>query len=255
MEGDFRLLGPIDLLQLLAQGGKTGVFQVLPQPSRPVEGEAYLEKGRPVHAHLGEKEGPEAFLEILLRKEGAFRFLLGVRSPRTTLEAPLEAYLLRAVQLLDERVEVGPFDRLSPSPRASQATLDSEALALLLALREGDSPLDLSARTGLPLGEVLKRLGQLARLRFLSVSPRVPRTARLQVALGGRQPQMEALLYEAWKAHFGPFRRVWVKAGERLFALEARPRPGLGVELFLPPEHLLFHGLKVGEEVLVWPEV
>jgi hypothetical protein len=255
VEGDFRLLGPIDLLQLLAQGGKTGVFQLLFRPSGPVEGEVYLEKGRPVHAHLGEKEGPEAFLEILLRKEGAFRFLLSVRASRTTLEAPLEAYLFRAVQLLDERVEVGPFDRLTPSPWAARATLDPETLALLLALKEADSPLDLSARTGLPLGEVLKRLGQLARLRLLSVSPRTPKTARLRLALGGKRPELEALLHEAWKAHFGPFRRVWVKAGERLFPLEVHPRPGLGVELFLPPEHLLFHGLRVGEEVLVWPEV
>lgn len=29
----------------------------------------------------------------------------------------------------------------------------------------------------------------------------------------------------------------------------------LGVEIRLAPELLLFHGLQVGEEVLVWPEV
>jgi GNAT superfamily N-acetyltransferase len=59
MEGDFRLLGPIDLLQLLAHGGKTGAFLV-------EGGEVYLEGGRPVHAsYQGKKAGKEALLAIL----------------------------------------------------------------------------------------------------------------------------------------------------------------------------------------------
>jgi len=247
MEGDFRLLGPIDLLQLLAQGGKTGAFLV-------EGGGVYLEGGRPVHAFWGQKVGKEALLEILALKEGGFRFLLGERAPLTSLQAPLEAYLLEALRLLDEGVEVGPFDLVRPSPRAHGATLEGEDQALLLALGEGKSPLDLVAATGLPLKEVLKRLGHLARLRLVEVHPRVPHTARLRVALGGRGAQVDALLLAAWRGHYGGFSRVRVRGrGEAALAVEGAE--GLGVELRLSPEHLLFLNLRVGEEVLVWPEV
>lgn len=253
MEGDFRLLGPIDLLQLLAQGGRTGVFEVEAGGER---GEVYLERGRPVHAVFRGRVGREALLEVLGLKEGRFRFLLSVRPPLGSLEGPLEAYLLQAVRLLDEGVEVGPFDLVRPAPRAQavQATLDPVELSLLLALGPGKSPLDLAAELSLPLGEVVRRLGHLARLRLLEVQPRVPRTARLRVTLGRKGAQVEALLLATWRAHYGPFRQVRVKGGREV-VLEAEGAEGLGVELRLSPELLLFHGLKVGEEVLVWPEV
>ncbi len=72
-------------LQLLAQGGKTGVFAVEAGGGR---GEVYLEQGRPVHAVFGEKVGQEALLEVLALKEGRFRFLLAVRPPLSSLEGP-----------------------------------------------------------------------------------------------------------------------------------------------------------------------
>ncbi|GGM91530.1 hypothetical protein GCM10007092_00580 [Thermus composti] len=251
MEGDFRLLGPIDLLQLLAQGRRTGLFAVEGREA----GEVYLEGGRPVHARFGGKVGKEALLEILALKEGVFRFHLGAKAPLTSLEGPLEAYLLEAVRRLDERVEVGPFDLVRPAPRlqALRGTLAPEELALLLALGPGKSPLDLAGE-GLSLEEVLRRLGQLARLRLVEVQPRIPRTARLRVVLGGKGAQVEALLLKAWRAHYGAFPRVRVK-GAREFSLEVVGVEGLGVELRLAPELLLFHGLRAGEEVLAWPEV
>ncbi|GAA5335769.1 MULTISPECIES: DUF4388 domain-containing protein [Thermus] len=252
MEGDFRLLGPIDLLQLLAQGGRTGLFQV---ETPGGVGEVYLERGRPVHAAFLGRVGREALLEVLALKEGRFRFHLGGRAPLTTLSGPLEAYLLKAIRTLDERVEVGPFDLVRPSTRlgAVGATLDPVELALLEDLGQGKSPLDLVGPSR-PLEEVLKRLGHLARLRLVEVSPRVPRTARLQVTLGKRGAQVDALLLKAWRAHYGGFTRVRVK-GAKEAVLPVEGAEGLGVELRLAPELLLFHGLKVGEEVLVWPEV
>jgi hypothetical protein len=210
--------------------------------------------GRPVHAFLEKKAGKEALLGILALKEGRFRFLLGERAPTTSLEAPLEAYLLEALRLLDEGVEVGPFDLVRPSSRAYGATLEGEDQALLLALGAGKSPLDLAAATGLPLEAVLKRLGHLARLRLLEGHPRVPHTARLRVALGGRGAQVDRLLLTALRSQYGGFARVRVRdKGEGSLAVEGVE--GLGVELRLAPEHLLFLGLKMGEEVLVWPEV
>lgn len=253
MEGDFRLLGPIDLLQLLAQGGRSGLFAV----ETPGEkGEVYLGRGRPVHATFRGKVGREALLEILALKEGRFRFLHSARAPLGSLEGPLEAYLLQAIRLLDEGVVLGPFDLVRPASRAQalQATLDPLELSLLLALGEGKSPLDLAAELGLPLGEVLRRLGHLARLRLLEVSSRVPRTARLKVALGKRGAQVEALLLATWREHYGPFRRVRLK-GRQEVVLEVEGAEGVGVELRLAPELLLFHGLRAGEGVLVWPEL
>ncbi|MFN4070527.1 MAG: hypothetical protein ACK4HT_03045 [Thermus caldifontis] len=127
-------------------------------------------------------------------------------------------------------------------------------LSLLLALESGQSPLDLASRLALPLGEVLRRLGHLARLRLVEVFPRVPRTARLRVALGRQGAKVDALLLSAWREHYGPFQGVRVKAHKEVL-LSVEGVGGLGVEIRLAPELLLFHGLKVGEEVLVWPAV
>lgn len=253
MEGDFRLLGPIDLLQLLAQGGRTGVFQV---EAGGRQGEVYLERGRPVHAAFGSQVGRVALLEVLALRQGRFRFLPEVRPPVGSLEGPLEVYLLEAVRLLGEPVAVGPFDLVRPTPRvqAVQATLEPVELSLLLALGSGKSALDLAEALSLPLGEVVRRLGPLARLRLVEVAPRVPRTARLRVSLGRAGAQVEALLLATWREHYGPFHRVRVK-GRQEALLPVEGAEGLGAELRLAPELLLFHGLRAGEEVLVWPEV
>jgi len=88
-----------------------------------------------------------------------------------------------------------------------------------------------------------------------SFPPRMTRTARLRVALGGKGAQVDALLLKAWREHFGRVFRVRVRAGEREVLLPVEGAEGLGVVLSLSPELLLFHGLKAGEEVLVWPEV
>lgn len=247
MEGDFRLLGPVDLLILLAQGGRTGVFQV-------EEGEVYLEEGRPVHAWYRDLVGREALLRVLALKQGSFRFLLGPRAPFASLEAPLEVYLLQALEVLDEGVRVGPFDRVAVE--ALTATLPPEDQALLQALASAGSPAELMLR-GFPLEEVLKRLGRLARLRIVRVEPRLPRPLRLRVQLGQRGVQAEALLVEAWRGLTGgpPGRvRIRVQGEGREALLEAEGVRGLGPGLSLSPEHLLFHGFRVGEEVWVWPE-
>ncbi len=247
MEGDFRLLGPVDLLLLLAQGGKTGVFQV-------EEGEVYLEGGRPVHARHRDRVGREALRGILALKEGSFRFTLGVRAPLSSLEAPLEVYLLEVLEVLEEGVRLGPFDRVHVE--APTATLPPEDQALLQALPPGGSPVDLFLQ-GFPLEEVLKRLGRLARLRLLRVEPRLPRPLALRVQLGHKGVQAQALLVEAWRglAPGPPGRaRVRVQGEGREALLEVEGVKGLGPGLYLSPEHLLFHGFRVGEEVWVWPE-
>ena len=104
------------------------------------------------------------------------------------------------------------------------------------------------------MGEVLRRLGHLARQRQVEVFPRVPRTARLRVALGRQGAQVDALLLSAWREHYGPFQRVRVKAQKEVL-LSVEGAEGVGVEIRHAPELLLFRGLQGGEEVLVWPEV
>jgi len=253
MEGDFRLLSPIDLLQLLAQGRKTGAFLV---QAGPLEGGVYLERGRPVHALLGSRQGEKALLEVLALKEGRFRFLPGERAQRTTLGLPLEAYLLQAVRVLDERVEVGPFDRIAFGDRvfATHLTLAPEELQLLSHLKGEVSLLDLVDRTGLSLEEAALRVGHLARAGILQVRPRTPHTVRLVVALGEKGAGLDALLLSAWRKQYGAFQGVRVR-GRKETVLPVEGVKGAGRRLLLAPELLLFHDLRVGEEVLVWPEL
>lgn len=253
MEGDFRLLSPIDLLQLLAQGRKTGSFLV---QMGSIEGGVYLEKGRPVHAFLGSREGEKALQEILALKEGRFRFLLGERAQKTSLGLPLEAYLLQAVRILDERVEVGPFDRITHGKHlaATHLTLTPEELQLLSSIKGEMSLLDLVDRTGLSLEEAALRVGHLARAGILQVRPRTPHTVRLVVALGEKGAGLDAFLLSAWRKQYGAFQGVRVR-GRKETVLPVEGVKGAGRRLLLSPELLLFHDLRVGEEVLVWPEL
>ncbi len=257
MEGDFTLLGPIDLLQLLASSRKTGAFQV---QGTGGQGACFLDRGRPVHAVWGEKTGREALFSLLTQREGRFRFVEGRTAPVASLSESLDNYLLEAIRWLDERVQVGPFDQvqLADASRASHLTLSAEELAVLPHLRRPVAVVDLAFSVNLGLDRVVATLGHLARLGLVRVTPRTPRTARLVVALSpqaGRAVWVDPLLLRAWRGHYGAFERVQVRWGERTVALPVAEAEGAGAKLLVPGEAMLFYGLRAGELVLVWPEV
>ena len=251
MEGTFELLGPIEIMQLLSQAARSGVFRV---PG----GEVFLEKGMPVHAQYKGQSGRDGLFQILALKEGKFRYLEGERASRSSLEGPLENYLLEAIRFIDAKLDLSPFDQIEVADpvRASHLTLSPEEFELLRHLKEPLSLLDLTARSGLSGETVAANVSHLARLGLVHVPSRTPRTVRLTVErLAGEDPaaRIDTQLLRAWRDHYGAFASLEVKTGGGAVRIPVEPAPGAGARLLLSAEMLFFHNLSVGEEVLVWP--
>lgn len=253
VEGNFSLLGPIDLLQLLSQSKQSGGFYV-------PRGEIYLEQGRPVHASYRGIGGVEGLYRILGLREGPFRFALGDRAPQQTLNESLEHYLLQAIRQLDERIEVGVFDRVTLAVKnlPAQLTLLPNELAVLSQLSDtlSLSPLELAARSKFGLEAITSLLGHLARLGLVKVQNRLARTAQLRTALTegrGTVARLDPLVIRAWLHQYGHFEAVDVQTGERQVRLMIEAQPGAGARLLLTAEGLVFHNLRAEQEVSVWP--
>jgi len=255
MEGTFELLGPLDLLQLLARGGKKGVFQIV---SSQGKGFAYLQGPRVTHARWGLLQGQEAVMEILMLKEGRFRFIEGSDPTTETVGKPLDHFLLKAVRQLDDRIEVGPFDlvRLGSGSGVSHLTLSPEELGLFTHLGRQIPVLELAARSKRPLGQVLATLGHLARLNIIEIERRAPHTAQLTLAIRDPLPPyafVDDLILRAWKLHYGQFEQVHVRVEGRTISLPVRGGNNLGSNLLLATGQLVVYELTAGQSLLVWP--
>lgn len=252
MEGTFELLGPIEILQLLAQARQTGVFRV---PG----GEVYLEQGQPVHAQYRGQVGREGLFQILALKEGKFRYLPGERAPRSSLEGPLENYLLEAIRFMDAQPNLSPFDLvgLTSAEGVTYLTLSPEELELLPHLSAPVSLFELVARSGIPSEAVERSVGRLARLGLVRITPRTPHPARLTIDRleGSLHARLDAQLLRAWRGHYGPFSEVEVRTEGRTLRLPVEPKGNLGPRLLLSSDALFFYNLRVGQEVLVWPSL
>ncbi len=255
MEGTFSLLGPLDLLQLLARGGKKGVFQTIAPTGK---GAVFLHGPRVTHARWGTLSEDEAMMEILMLREGRFRFIEGAEPDETTLERGLDHFLLQAVRRLDDRVEVGPFDRvrLGRGEGVEQLTLNPDELALFTHLGQPISVLDLAVASQRPLRTVMTLLGHLARMGVVEVERRAPHTAKLTLDLKDPLPpyaHVDEILIAAWRLHYGRFDHVHARVGERTLRLPVRGSENLGGKMLLGTGQLIMHELSAGQELMVWP--
>lgn len=251
MEGTFELLGPLELLQLLSYAGQSGAFKV---PG----GEVYLQEGRPVHAQYKGKEGKEGLFQLLALKEGKFRYVKGERAPQHSLEGTLESYLLQAIQFIDTKLSLSPFDQveLSDQNKATHLTLAPDDFQLLKHLNKPISLIDLSSASGLSMDKATSILSRLARLGLIQITKRTPRTVRLSVSIApgsGNGVRIDAQLLHIWRENYGPFEELELKAGQRSLRIAVEPLTGAGARLMISADALFFYNLNVGEEVLAWP--
>jgi hypothetical protein len=254
VEGNFELISPIELLQLLSQARQSGAFGV---PG----GQIFLERGQPVHAEYQNANGREALFEILALKDGQFRFLRGERATRTTLEGSLDNFLLEAIRFLDTRLDLSPFDEveLIDPQRMGKITLDADEINLIKHLTQPLSLLDLSERCGLGVDAIGLHISHLARLSLIQVHTRTPRTVRLRVErlekIRGSVAQVDTHLLRVWRGQYGAFSSLEVKDGERYLQIAVEPRSQLGRAFMLSKEALHHYGLKPGQEMVVWPSL
>jgi len=251
MEGTFDLLGPIELLQLLSQAGHSGAFKV---PG----GEIYLESGRPVHAQYKGNNGKDGLFQILSLKEGKFRYIKGERSTQSSLQGPLEQYLLQAIQFIDIKLSLSPFDQivLSDHHKATHLTLAPDDFALLKHLSKPINLIELSTASRLSVDKATSSLGRLARVGLIQIIKRTPRTVRLMVNIvhgSGNVARIDSQLLHIWRENYGAFGEVEIKAGQRSLRVPVEPMGNAGSRLLFSADAIFFFNLSVGQEVLVWP--
>lgn len=250
MDGTFELLGPIELLQLLAQARQTGAFKV---PG----GEIYLEQGQPVHAQYKGQTGKDGLFQILALREGKFRFLAGERAKQSSLQGSLDNYLLEAIRFMDARLDLSPFDlvQLTDANRITHLTLSPDEFTLLRHLGKPINLFDLATLSGLSSETVNLHISRMARLGLVQITARTPHTVRLVVARleGAAEARIDKELLRAWRKHFGPFAQIAVRTEGRILQMPVAAMSNIGAQLLLSADALFFHNLRVGQEVLVWP--
>lgn len=102
LRGNLAQTSMLDLLQFLANAGKTGELFV-ESPDSEIEGRAYYLGGTLIHTAAGGQSGIEALVEICAWEQGTFRFSDDVLSPKTTITMPIQNALMEALRIHDER--------------------------------------------------------------------------------------------------------------------------------------------------------
>jgi hypothetical protein len=88
-----------DIIQFLSGARKTGVLRLVEGKEA---GEILLEKGRIVHAVIGDQSGEEAVYELVLWNQGEFLFEPGVTTDKSTVNKGNTNLLMEAARRRDE---------------------------------------------------------------------------------------------------------------------------------------------------------
>lgn len=99
IQGSMREAPLPDIIQLVSQGNKSGVFHVQMDDHRA---KIHLKEGRLVHAVTHKGEGWEALLDVALWLEGSYRFEEGPQDVPTTITKSLPAVLMEMGQRMNE---------------------------------------------------------------------------------------------------------------------------------------------------------
>jgi FHA domain/Domain of unknown function (DUF4388) len=97
--GSFEQIPPFAVLQMLELGGQSGRLVV---EGGEAMGRVWFEKGRPVHAEIGDERGFDAAIAVTQARGGRFRFEPNEPSPERTIDATVTHVLLEASRLADE---------------------------------------------------------------------------------------------------------------------------------------------------------
>lgn len=99
LSGSLRDMGLTEVVQVLGQGRKTGCLRLVSQHRM---GEIYFDGGMIVHAAFAKVEGEEAFYQMLLLKDGDFKFDPAGKPAKKTMQSSIESLLLEGMRRMDE---------------------------------------------------------------------------------------------------------------------------------------------------------
>ncbi len=99
LSGSLRDMGLSEVVQVLGQGRKSGCLRLVSQHR---VGEIYFAEGLIVHTVFAQVVGEEAFYQMLLLKDGDFKFDPTVKPKEKTMQASIESLLLEGMRRMDE---------------------------------------------------------------------------------------------------------------------------------------------------------
>lgn len=99
LSGSLRDMGLTEVVQVLGQGRKSGCLRLVSQHRM---GEIYFAEGLVVHAALAQVVGEEAVYQMLLLKDGDFKFDPAGKPKEKTMQASIESLLLEGMRRMDE---------------------------------------------------------------------------------------------------------------------------------------------------------
>lgn len=152
-----------DIIQLVSVSGKTGVFRLADGPR---EGQIYLQEGQIVHAALEDLAGEEAVYALAMWRQGEFRFDVGDKAPRQTIQKSNTSLLMEAARRLDEwrvlskkipSVDLVP-EFVIPENREGQINLNTMEWLLLSKIDGRRSVRTIATATGLSAFDAAKLL-------------------------------------------------------------------------------------------------
>lgn len=243
----------IELLAMLAVGGKTGALRV--ERDRQVL-TLWLSAGRVRHMDgAGLATDAAALAGLLEDPRGRFQFEEDEAAPPPTLDLSHDAFAYEALKLLPPPPLKFPgAGRLESPERLAELDLTLYEQEVLRGVAEGKPLSDLAAARD-PQAAAL--LGRLVRLRL--IGERRTRVARLLVQLsrrGGAAAIMDESIYRRWREAVGSrIEQVQVREerGGKVHVVPVVAAAQIGTVLELPPELLIRTGLRGGDAVLVRP--
>ena len=245
----------VELISMLAKGGKTGALRVYRERARFA---LWLSGGR-VRQMVSQVtssqdvQGAAALVDILEDPRGRFHFEEGEAAPQPDLDQSWEAFTYEALKLLPPPpLKFEGVGRLGPPEELAELNLSLHEREVLRGVAEGH-PLSELARTH----EAAALLGRLCRLRL--IAERKLRVARLAVQVNKRLSGavlVDEVIYRRWReAVGGHVERVEIRdeRSGQVYPLPVRATSGLGTAIQMPPDLLMRTSLRAGDAVLVRP--
>ncbi|MBN8617178.1 MAG: DUF4388 domain-containing protein, partial [Deltaproteobacteria bacterium] len=99
LSGSLRDMGLTEVVQVLGQGRKSGCLRLVSQHR---VGEIYFAEGLIVHTVFAQVVGEEGFYQMLLLKDGDFKFDPAAKPKEKTMQASIESLLLEGMRRMDE---------------------------------------------------------------------------------------------------------------------------------------------------------
>lgn len=239
----------LQLLHMLAQGGKTGVLVVYRDDHHF---RCWLDAGKVKHIEMGSQQGSDALVCLMEDPQGRFQFEEGTQHARPTMNMGMDTLALEALQKLPDLPL--PFEgpaRITSSERVDAMEWSLDEFKVIRQI-EAQKPLKELAQE--PQAHQL--ISRLYRLGLLKA--RKSRAARLLIALT-REVRGVVLvdqhIFQRWKDDFArPPQKLAVRDDRgRTYSFPLRSGPNVGTELHIPQELMMQSGLRVGMSVLVKP--